>query len=280
MQRQTLIQAMQLLLSDFMKCLPLIALGSAFILPLQISGNPLSIELVDAESNEEESLGQLLALGSPFVLPPQIADDSLELADAPSNEEESVDQPLEEKIYPVSRIDFEYDQNHPKHIALEELEELEIPLYRVGDVYYKADPSEHGREITWATIGSINNAGGTILLSKSALEVIIHRVFNYFMERNINWSMAYIPNHQIAENGTDLRRRGNTGLTIAISTFTVKEVSVKFVDSNNVPIESENPKLSQKISDQLPLSLPDPSTGYPICCPGYPVDGSGRERGS
>ena len=75
--------------------------------------------------------------------------------------------------------------------------------------------------------------------------------------------MAYIPNNLIAENGTDLRHWDNTSLTIAISTFTVKEIAVHFVDSNNAPIESNNPKLSQKICDQLPLSLPDPSTGYP-----------------
>ena len=73
-----------------MKCLQLIALGSSFILPLQISGN------------------SLLALSSPFVLSAQS-----ELADAPSNEEEALDQPQEEKIYPVSRIDFAYDQTTP-----------------------------------------------------------------------------------------------------------------------------------------------------------------------
>lgn len=166
----------------------------------------------------------------------------------------------EEKTYPVSQIKIEYDQTHPKHIREEKLERLEIRLYQNGDIYYGNDRGIDSAP-TYTTIGRINRADRTLLLSQSAIEEIVRTVYDYFIASGIHWTIAYIPNSEISTSGEDLR--SDSDLVIVVSSPIVEHTTIKFVDPNNPSKEIDNAKLAKKIEDKLPLSLPDPSSGYP-----------------
>jgi hemolysin activation/secretion protein len=142
---------------------------------------------------------------------------------------------VQQTTYSVSNIVFKYDQSHPKQIPVEELEQ--IPLKKGG-----------------MTIDQINQSSEDILLSQSDLRQIIDTLRHYLDSKGINWAVIYVPKNEISETGEDLR--SDTVLTIAISTPIVKQASVTYAGK-------ENPKLTEKIENGMPISLPDPSTGYP-----------------
>jgi hemolysin activation/secretion protein len=170
-------------------------------------------------------------------------------------------QSSDEKIYTVSQILFKYDKNHPQYIPIEKLETIEISLYSVKDVLFGSDQNqENARQVT---IDEINNASGITRISDSALTKILKSVLAYFNVHGIDWTVVYIPSSEIAENGDDVRPHGDTTLTLVISTPVVNRTSVRFVNADNPSKEIDNPRLSQKICDHFPVSLPDPSTGYP-----------------
>ncbi|MBS0604930.1 MAG: ShlB/FhaC/HecB family hemolysin secretion/activation protein [Verrucomicrobia bacterium] len=215
-----------------MKCIPLLLLCGTSFLPLQIS-SAIPID---------------------------------EFEEAVADQDSQSDQQQSELTYPVSQIYFEFHQSHPKQPPIEELEKIEIPFYEEGDVLYGAEMQDRrppASELKEMTIQCLNGSGQTMQLTQSALEQILHEVYNFFLARNIDWTVVYIPNYEIATDGRDLRKNKDTALTIVISTPIVKDTSVKFVDPNNSSKEIDNSTLSQKICNKLPLSLPDPSTGYP-----------------
>ncbi len=205
---------------------------------------------------------QAIALGCTLFLPLQVSADPLcELVDAHSYEEDFTDRPHEETLYPISRINFEYVQTHPNNIPLSALEQIEVPLYQVEDDFYGTKGYEHTRWKLWLTLANINDSGKTVQMSKTALEEVLSTVHHYFLVHGFDWAMVYIPKNEIAADGAD--KRSDTALTIAISIPVVKTASVKIVNSKDSSQEITNRKLSEKISNQLPVSLPDPSTGYP-----------------
>lgn len=183
---------------------------------------------------------QLLTLFCLCTLPLKIIGDQHE-----------TDQNSETKTYPVSQIHFQYDQTHPKGISVEKLEEITIPLYRRGDVFYATGSKQ---ELFPLTIESMNRADKPLQFDQSALEQIVRKIHQYFISRKLNWTVVYIPGNEIGKTGEDLR--SNTDLTIVISTPLIQDATVRFIGS-------DHPKLSKKILDKLPASLPDPSSGYP-----------------
>jgi hypothetical protein len=256
-----------------MKYLQLLAFGSAFFFPLQTSCSLPDLGLVDT------SLGNI---NLNFELPPststEICDELAPLAEDTNAADDEQNKPKvqvvspirqrpDTKSYPVSQIRFAYDLSHPHHIPFVELEQIKISLYEKEGVFYSPDELKgnetQGQELKTITIEDINYGAKPTLLTEGALEAIVHGVSHDFLARNIDWTVAYIPNCEIDRNGDDLRPRTDTTLTIAISTPIVKNTSVEFVDPDNPSKKIDNPKLASKICDQLPLSLPDPSTGYP-----------------
>jgi len=176
--------------------------------------------------------------------------------DMDSKEPESAGQGTDQKTYPISKIVFQYDQEHPKHIGIEELENVSVQLWEKDGVLYGKESDS--RKSVEMTVGDINHSGKSMLFTQSALQAIIQSTFAYFHDRDINWVMVYIPSDEIGKYGTDLRSAQDTTLAISISTPVVKGTSVSFADPSR-----SNSKLTQKIYDNLPASLPDPSTGYP-----------------
>lgn len=161
--------------------------------------------------------------------------------------------------YPISKITVEYDQTHPKHIPLSKIEALEMHLYESDGVFYGDDRED--AVSTYRTIGKINRADETLLFSQSAIEAVVREVYNCFIGNDMHWTVAYIPTSEISKSGEDLR--SNSDLTIMVSSPVVESTAVKIVSAKNSSKEINNSKLSQKIEDGLPLSLPDPSSGYP-----------------
>lgn len=156
---------------------------------------------------------------------------------------------FEPPIYSVSTIALSYDQTHPKQVAVSELENIPIPLVSIKGVFYKA---EHGESLT---IHDMNRLAA-IRLSQSGLEQIIDTIDRYLHSKDIHWAVIYVPKNEISVSGADLRPVGDETLTLAISAPVVKKTSVSYT-------ERENHKLAERIHDKMPVSLPDPSTGYP-----------------
>ncbi|MGC1879539.1 MAG: hypothetical protein WA678_09215 [Rhabdochlamydiaceae bacterium] len=168
---------------------------------------------------------------------------------------------MDEIIYLVTQIDFEYDKSHPEQIPIEQLQKIEISLFTFDNVFYGDDhPNSEPVKIT---IDAINNSNKIIRLANSALVEVLRKILECFNDHHINWTVVYIPSSEIARNGDDVRSGGDTTLTIVISTPVIKKVAVQYVDFNDPSKEIDQPRLSQKIYDNLPTSLPDPSTGYP-----------------
>lgn len=167
------------------------------------------------------------------------------LADADQNA------PSAQKIYSISRIHIEYDKTHPEQIPLSKLEGAQISLFEKDGVFYGKEMPESSQ--VSITIDGINKSGQTMKMSDTALSVVLSTIFHQFHKMAHDWTYVYIPSTEIAENGSDVRSIGNTELTVVISTPTVARVAV----------DSKNEKLNKKICDHLPVSLPDPSTGYP-----------------
>lgn len=218
-----------------MKYIQFLALLNAALLPLSVFGNPAYNEF-----EEEINLHAQADSNTGSDLFPKIASDI--------------------KTYPVSHIKIEYDQTHPKHIPLEKLEKIEIRLFEAEDTYYGTDIGLDAKQV-YLTIGRINRTAETLFLSQSAIEEIVRKIYDCFTQSGVHWTIAYIPNSEISKNGEDLR--SDSDLVIMVSSPIVEKTTVKFVDPNNPSKEIDNAKLSQKIADKLPLSLPDPSTGYP-----------------
>ncbi len=170
--------------------------------------------------------------------------------------------PHSNQSYLVSKIQFQYDQTHPKQLPLDELEQLKIPLYEQSGVFYPAEKGKEKNDLT-LTIEQINTSGKVFKLSQSALEKILEEVFNLFVCHQIHWTVVYIPSNEIAKSGSDVRKEGNTALTIIISTPVIKQTSVSYSYPNNSSKPIDYPKLTQRICENLPSSLPDPSSGYP-----------------
>src|ERR1700733_8995172 len=163
-----------------------------------------------------------------------------------------------ENTYPVSEIRVAYDQTHPKHLPLAKLEKLEVRLFRSEDIYYGSDPGTNTPPV-YLTIGRINRNGETLQLSQSAVEEIVRTVYDCFIASGMHWTVAYIPDSEINKSGEDLR--SDSDLVIVVSSPLVQNTTVKIVNPDNKEIN--NAKLSKKIDANLPLSLPDPSSGYP-----------------
>jgi hypothetical protein len=204
-----------------------------------------------------------MIFSSLFFLPAWIVCVPMSTDISSGDKEIVVKQSLNEKVYPVSKIVFEYDKSHPEHIPIEQLQEIEIPLFVVHDVLLGADLSRKNQHPITITINEINHSYKLTQIADSALTTILQTILKYFNAHAIDWTVIYIPSSEITENGADIRPIGDTKLTFVISTPIMKHVSVRYVDPDDSSKEVDNPRLSKKICDHLPTSLPDPSTGYP-----------------
>ncbi len=170
----------------------------------------------------------------------------------------------EENIYPVSRILLEYDTFHPEHLPLCELEFLQISLLSTSDGLFALSTfqQETGDRVS-ISICQINEENRVIWLSRSAMQEIMLRIYQYLIARGIDWVYLRVAPDQIAPDGADLRSKEDRGLTIFISIPSVGDSSVSFEDTEEALKAPHQLKQEKKICDHLPLSLPDPSTGYP-----------------
>jgi hemolysin activation/secretion protein len=156
-----------------------------------------------------------------------------------------------EKIYSVSRIELEYAISHPEEIPLDQLERIEVPLFEKNGILY--GKKREGSQRIHTTIQRINEYPKLKKMSDDALAAVLSALFQKFHRLGYNWTFIYIPTTEITQNGTDVRTEGDKAIKIIISTPMVTKIDV----------DSKNGKLTKKICDHLPISLPDPSSGYP-----------------
>jgi len=173
----------------------------------------------------------------------------------------------QEPVFSVSEITLLYEHHQREPISIEELNQIEFEFCEKNNVLYAyKDSSGHSDsncQNVQLSIDDINSDSHTTVLSASAIQYILEELLNAFYERNIHWVVMHIPEDEISSQGIDKRKHDDDELTILISVPVIKEVGVTYADPNGELKPRENSKLSKKICDELPLSVPDPSTGIP-----------------
>ncbi len=169
------------------------------------------------------------------------------------------------ELYPVSTFVFKYVKNHPEHISLEELSLISVSLVQTPEGYFSSHEEETlstpYREVR-PSIQEMNQSG-VHYFSKQALADILEAAHEFFEEKGIHWTYLAISDNQMTPKGRDLRPQGQQELVVEVAVPVIKSVAVKASESSDLKQPAYVQKQSDRIVDNFPLPLPDPSTGYP-----------------
>ncbi|HEX4838858.1 MAG TPA: hypothetical protein VFU89_00265, partial [Rhabdochlamydiaceae bacterium] len=167
-------------------------------------------------------------------------------------------------IYPVSKFIFKYIQDHPNQISLAKFNHLRVVLIEAANGYFSVGEKETistPYQQVDLTIEELNQSGRQYF-SKAALGVIIEEARQFLEKQGIHWSYLFIGSHQINAQGNDLRSDSDE-LVVDISVPTVESLSIRASESSYLTNEAYVQKQKDRIEENFPLTLPDPSTGFP-----------------
>ncbi len=173
----------------------------------------------------------------------------------------------QDRLYEISEIILRYQHDIQEPIPVSELIQVKVPLCEQEGAIYSsppvaADGHSFCRPIDLSIL-EVNTVYAPARFSSSALRRILEGLRDFFGRRDIPLAVVYIPQGEIASDGTDVRMNKSGPLTIAIAVPIIKEMSVSQRDAEGSSKSAENSKLGKKITGHFPLTLPNPSEGIP-----------------
>jgi len=121
-------------------------------------------------------------------------------------------------LYPISDFEIEYALDHPRHISVEELQNLEIGLRATPDGFVAPRPVDRTVRMRLSSLPR----GGQY--SVTAIQHITQHLVSTFNRRGFNGVIVMVPDIEEG-TGRDLRAEGDTTLTLRIWTGRVSRVT-------------------------------------------------------
>jgi hemolysin activation/secretion protein len=121
-------------------------------------------------------------------------------------------------VYPVSAFEIEYALDHPRHIPVAELLELEVGLSSHGQAYVAPRPVDRTVRMRLASLPE----GASF--SATAIQHITQFLVSSFNRRGVNGVIVSVPDID-ESTGADLRRGGRTSLRLRVWTGRVSRVA-------------------------------------------------------
>ncbi len=121
-------------------------------------------------------------------------------------------------LYPISAFEVEYALDHPAHIPVEELLDLEIGLRATPDGFVAPRPVDRTVRMRLSSLPR----GGRY--SVTAIQHVTQHVVSTFNRRGYNGIIVMVPDIEEG-SGRDLREPGDTILTLRVWTGRVSELT-------------------------------------------------------
>jgi hemolysin activation/secretion protein len=153
-----------------------------------------------------------------------------------------------EETYPVSKFVFKYLHEHPQHLPLSQLDQMEIALVATSEGFL-APGEVPSVPPTLISLAELNR--GTFRLSKQALSAVLETAHQFFELHGVHWSYLNLKNEPKDE------------LVAEVSIPTVGAISIRASEHSYLQNPAYVDKQKSRIEANFPLALPDPSTGYP-----------------
>jgi hemolysin activation/secretion protein len=175
------------------------------------------------------------------------------------------DEKSESSLYPVSKLIFKYIKDHPSQIPLTELNHLRVALLETADGYFSVSEKENIVAAYQQVNLSIEelNQSGRHYFSRPALGAIVEEARQFLEKQGVHWSYLFINSKQMTAQGNDLRSSSDDELVVDISVPTVDSLSIRASENSYLASKTYVQKQKSRIEENFPLTLPDPSTGFP-----------------